>query len=47
VGYWHALPSGPTIIQVAFPTGALLFLNRRRKLVAAARPALSEDQLPP
>ncbi len=46
VGYWHPLPSGPTIIQVGFPVGALLFLSRRRKLVAAWRPMLSEDKLP-
>ena len=46
VGYWHALPSGPTVIQVGFPVGALLFLNRRRKLVRAWRPMLAEDKLP-
>ena len=46
-GYWHALPSGPTIIQVGFPAGPLLFLNRRRKLIRAARPMLAEDKLPP
>lgn len=46
LGYWHALPSGPTTIQVAFPVGALLFLNRRRKLVSAARPMMPEDQPP-
>ena len=36
IGYWHTLPSGPTIIEVGFPAGALLFLSRRRKLVSAA-----------
>jgi hypothetical protein len=46
VGYGQALPSGPTIIQVGFPAGALLFLSRRRKLVRAARPMLAEDKLP-
>jgi hypothetical protein len=46
VGYWHALPNGPTIIQVGFPAGALLFLSRRRKLVSAWRPMLAEDKLP-
>jgi hypothetical protein len=46
VGYWHTLPNGPTIIQVGFPTGALLFLSRRRKLVSAARPMLAEDKPP-
>jgi hypothetical protein len=46
VGYWQTLPDGPTIIQVGFPAGALLFLSRRRKLVSAARPMLAEDQLP-
>ena len=46
VGYWHALPNGPTIMQLAFPAGALLFLTRRRALLAKARPAMAEDQLP-
>jgi hypothetical protein len=45
VGYWHTLPSGPTIIQVGFPVGGLLFLSRRRKLAAAWRPMLAEDKL--
>jgi hypothetical protein len=45
VGYWQVPPSGPTIIQVGFPAGALLFLRRRRKLVRAARPMLGEDRL--
>ena len=45
-GCWHSLPSGPTIIQVGFPAGALLFLSRRRKLVAAWRPMLAEGKLP-
>jgi chromate transport protein ChrA len=45
-GYWHVLPNGPTMIQVAFPAGALLFWTRRRALLARARPAMAEDQLP-
>jgi hypothetical protein len=45
-GYWHGLPNGPTIVQVAFPAGALLFWTRRRALLARARPAMPEDQLP-
>ena len=44
IGYWQTLPSGPIIIQVAFPAGALLFLSRRRKLVSAARPVMAEDE---
>src|SRR5689334_8170892 len=47
VGYWHVLPNGPTMIQLGFPAGAILFLSRRRKLLAAARPMLAEDRLPP
>ena len=46
ISYMHALPSGPTIIHLAFPAGALLYLNRRRKLLAAARPMMPEDRLP-
>jgi hypothetical protein len=46
LGYWHMLPDGPWFLQVAFPAGAVLFLNRRRKLLAAARPLCPEDQLP-
>jgi hypothetical protein len=46
IGYWQTLPSGPTIIQIGFPAGALLFLSRRRRLVAAWRPMLAEDRLP-
>jgi hypothetical protein len=46
VGYFETSPSGPTIIEVGFPLGTLLFLNRRRKLVSQARPMLAEDQLP-
>jgi hypothetical protein len=45
-GYWHGLPAGPTIVQVAFPAGAALFLGRRRHLIRAARPLLAEDRLP-
>ena len=45
-GYWHTLPAGPTMVQVAFPAGAVLFLNRRRRLMRAARPLMAEDQLP-
>ena len=45
-GYWHGLPAGPTIVQVAFPAGAVLFLSRRRRLMRAARPAMAEEQLP-
>ena len=46
IGYWHALPNGPTVVQTGFPVGALLFLQRRRRLIAAARPMLAEDQVP-
>ena len=46
VGYWRTLPNGPTLLQLAFPAGAALFLSRRRELVARARPALPEDKLP-
>jgi hypothetical protein len=46
-GYWQGPPGEPTLIQVGFPIGALLFLQRRRKLVSAFRPMMPEDQLPP
>jgi hypothetical protein len=46
IGYSKGLPDGPTLISIAFPVGALLFLARRRKLVASAHPMLPEDQLP-
>ena len=47
VAYGHSVPDGHTVIQLGFPAGALLFRSRRRQLLAAARPMLAEDQLPP
>jgi uncharacterized membrane protein len=46
IGYMHALPNGPNVIHLAFPAGAVLYLNRRRKLISMARPMMPEDQLP-
>lgn len=35
-----------SLVDVAFPTGALLFYHRRRKLIRAARPMSPADKLP-
>src|SRR6266581_3491196 len=45
VGVVRPGPTAPWFLSVAFPIGAFLFLNRRRRLVATARPLLAEDQL--
>jgi hypothetical protein len=34
------------VLMVGFPAGAVLFLSRRRKLIAAHRPLMPTDQLP-
>ena len=46
IGYTQLSPHGPTLLSLAFPVGAFLFLSRRRSLVAAAHPMMPENQLP-
>jgi hypothetical protein len=44
-GFLKPGPNAPWFVDVAFPLGAFLFLGRRKKLLAAARPLLAEDEL--
>ena len=45
VGVVRPSPNEPWFLSVAFPVGAFLFLSRRKKLLADARPLLSEERL--
>ena len=45
VGVVRPGPNAPWFLSVAFPVGAFLFLSRRKKLLADARPLLSEERL--
>ena len=45
VGVVRPGANAPWFLSVAFPLGAFLFLSRRRKLLADARPLLPEDRL--
>ena len=45
VGVVRPGPNAPWFLSVAFPLGAFLFVSRRKKLLADARPLLPEDRL--
>ncbi len=45
VGVVRPGPDAPWLLSVAFPLGAFLFLSRRKRLLADARPLLPEDRL--
>ena len=45
VGVVRPAADAPWFLSVAFPLGAFLFLSRRKKLLADARPLLPEERL--
>jgi len=45
VGVVRPGPNAPWFLSVAFPIGAFVFLSRRKKLLADARPLLAEEHL--